>query len=160
MSDMAQPEASAAKSMELSSAENTVLSSACQIFEGSKDQKGYGLKRYKGKLYRAHRLTWLLTRGEIPEGYLVCHRCDNPSCVNVDHLFLGTPKDNTTDMINKKRQGIFTGELNGFSKLKEQDVLYIRSNTRKCPQKVLAKQFNVSQTTISDIQLGKIWKHI
>lgn len=68
------------------------------------DPKGYGFTRYYGKNIGAHRLAWILTNGEIGDSNLfVCHHCDNPGCINPDHLFLGTIQDNTQDMINKGR---------------------------------------------------------
>jgi hypothetical protein len=87
----------------------------CIEFVGYKDKNGYGIKSYQNKNYRAHRLVYMQTYGEIPEGLFVCHSCDNPSCVNPKHLFLGTPKDNTLDMIQKGRYVRMTGQRNGRS---------------------------------------------
>ncbi len=76
----------------------------CWLWTGSRNQKGYGWSRIQGISTRmAHRISWLLHRGDIPEGVLVCHKCDTPSCVNPDHLFLGTQKDNLLDMSRKGR---------------------------------------------------------
>jgi hypothetical protein len=75
----------------------------CHIWVGSKSQYGYGKFYFEGKDVRAHRVSWILTKGKIAENCLVLHKCDNPSCVNPNHLFLGTQKDNMQDMINKGR---------------------------------------------------------
>lgn len=85
----------------------------CWNFLGSKTRGGYGRMNYKNKSYKAHRLSYEKFIGAIPESYesihgtCVCHRCDNPSCVNPEHLFIGTQLDNMNDMINKGRNKVF-----------------------------------------------------
>jgi len=80
-----------------------VTSTGCWEFQGYKDEKGYGKIRVGKRIRRAHRYSYELAKGPIPKGMYVCHKCDNPSCCNPDHLFLGTPKGNTQDMIRKDR---------------------------------------------------------
>ena len=77
----------------------------CWLWTASKTKEGYGYFRFDGAMRKAHRMSWLLTNGEIPEGMLVCHTCDNPSCVNPKHLWLGTNRDNMDDMNAKGRHG-------------------------------------------------------
>jgi hypothetical protein len=76
---------------------------ACILWAKSRSSKGYGAAYYEGRQIGAHRLAWILAHGPIPPGMNVCHRCDNPPCVNVDHLFLGTPGDNNRDTVAKGR---------------------------------------------------------
>ena len=98
--------------------------SGCLEWQRGKDKNGYGqchaaVVAKKHKVSRAHQLAYVSVYGEIPPGMFVCHTCDNPSCCNVDHLFLGTPKDNVHDMLNKGRAKPPFGESSGNSKLKD-----------------------------------------
>lgn len=120
------------------------------------DKKGYPNYRFNQKRWRMHRYIYLTQKGEIPEGMCVCHSCDNPTCINPAHLFLGTIKDNTMDMVRKGRQA--KGERINLAKLNEEIVRLIKSSTEKRP--VLARRFSVSVQTITDIRKGKSWKYV
>ena len=83
-----------------------VMESPCVEFEGYRNKQGYGYTRHEGKMRRAHRVAWERANGLIPAGLCVLHRCDNPPCCNVAHLFLGTQKINVIDMMRKGRMNI------------------------------------------------------
>lgn len=132
---------------------------SCILFKGCKDTGGYGLKRYKNKLYKAHRLEWIQKRGDIPDGLFVCHHCDNPACINLEHLFLGTNSDNMKDMYSKGRGNNFKGEGSPCSKLTRVDVVYIRELLKlNITQQKIADTYKVDRTLISQIKGNKIWK--
>jgi len=126
----------------------------CHEWTGSKFRDGYGqfrLSRGVGMI-SAHR--WICQ--PIPDGMLVLHRCDNPSCVNRDHLYFGTHKENMKDMVQKKRQA--KGAKIHTAKLTEDDVNKIRNDNRL--HKVIANEYNVSDNLIGQIKNKEIWKHI
>ena len=134
--------------------------SSCWIWQGHKDIDGYGLFSFEGKVRKAHRLSFEQTNGPISKGLFVCHRCDNPSCVNPDHLFLGTLQENHQDMMAKNRHGhgTFSGSKNPSSKLTEQQVLEIRALPG--PHRKIAEQFGVSKCCIDEIRSRTTWTHI
>ncbi len=137
--------------------------SGCVIWIGATGMGGYGRINVNGKLVSAHRFAWEQSNGPIPEGEgyhgtCVLHTCDNPSCVNPEHLFLGTNQDNQDDMIAKSRDVNLKGEDHSLSKLTEADVIAIRADTRL--QKEIAADYGVGQTQIGRIKRRKSWKHI
>jgi hypothetical protein len=133
----------------------------CQEWIGHVSKKGYGqicFGGHQGKLTYAHRASWMLRHGGIPDGLCVLHRCDNPRCVNTEHLFLGTKKDNVDDMISKGRQR-FNMKLNGKPKLTRSQVEQIRKELADgIAGNKLAVQFGVSPANISQINKGHTWK--
>jgi len=128
-------------------------SEGCSFWEGYKTTKGYGEVKYEGKLWYTHRLSYQLTIGDIPEGKLVCHTCDNPSCIKPEHLFLGDPIDNSRDMKEKGRSHI------GY-KLAKDDIkdIIVSHIEKKESNTSLAKRYNISDANISLIINGK--RHI
>lgn len=121
----------------------------------------FGLGGRNGGMGRAHRVSYELHCGPIPEGVLVCHRCDNRTCVNPEHLFLGTPADNLSDMTTKGRRARVghTGASNPSAKLTEEDATAIRAAV-DVAWRDLAKRYGVGKTTIFDIRSGRIWSHL
>lgn len=103
-----------------------------------------------GISYSAYRISWILFKGEIPEGQWVLHTCDNPACINPKHLFLGTAKQNTRDMFGKGRSG--------KSKLVPSQVLKIRDDPR--PRRIIAKEYGVTLNMVQKIKSGHSWRHL
>ena len=145
----------------------------CWEWQGNRLSSGYGRMYIKRRTVRAHRVAYELRNGVIPTGLFVCHKCDNPACVNVAHLFLGTPQENSRDMVRKKRQASGNknasrryperrpkGETHYKAKLTDGQVRAIRQMRGQIPQHVLADQYNVSRSLINQIQLRGIWKHV
>lgn len=135
-----------------------------------KDSDGYGQFRFLTKYFQAHRFSFDLSKGDLPNHLLVCHSCDNPSCINPEHLFLGTPLTNTQDMIKKNRyhrgprkmNGSKDGSKNSYSKLIEADVVRIRElyGSGKFTQRMLAKKYKIGQSSISRMVNGITWDHV
>jgi hypothetical protein len=142
-----------------------VVSSKCWTWTGSRDQNGYGQFRLNGKLQRAHRISYLWNVGQIPDGLGVLHRCDNPSCVRPDHLFVGTQTDNMRDASIKgrckKKTDSMIGTLNQNAKLTPEKIVTIRLKTLAGASRLtLAKEFGVSAQTIQKIVSGRTWRHV
>ena len=124
----------------------------CIEFTGCKDNGGYGLKRKQGKLYKAHRLAWIEAFGDIPEGMLVCHHCDNRSCVNLDHLFLGTNSDNMKDMYSKGRGNDREVIAKKLNRALAKEIRESEGSHRD-----IAKIYNIDRTMVGKIKSGVCW---
>lgn len=136
---------------------------ACWGWIAMRDLDGYGMiwpGGAKGPMLKASRVSWEIHFGPIPSGLSVLHTCDNPSCVNPSHLFLGTQKDNRQDATRKGRTA--KGEENGSAKLTEPQVRDIRARYVEggITMRTLAKMFGVHPGTIGDILHRQIWRHI
>lgn len=144
----------------------------CWVWTGVLDRHGYGILDFRirkrntrvGPTAVSHRLAFELKFGIIPKRLRVLHHCDNPPCCRPSHLFSGTPKDNTDDMMKKGRNKFIPhlGESNGSAKLTEKQVIRIRKiySTGKIFQRPLAKKFGVSQRAVCAIVRRILWKHI
>jgi len=133
----------------------------CWVWKGSKDKDGYGRHRpIPNRSYiRAHRFSWMLYRGDIPEYIHVLHGCDNPPCVNPDHLFLGTNRINIDDMVSKHRQRV--GKAIEYAKLNDQQVREIRSYPSGFLSNAsLGRMYGVGKNAIRKVRNGETWKHI
>jgi hypothetical protein len=133
---------------------------SCWEWMRDKNKDGYGEVAYNKRKYIASRLAYEITYGKFDKNLCVLHKCDNPPCVRPSHLFLGTNKQNSEDMVLKDRNK--KGELINTSKLKEKDVLSIVELIKlgTYNQTEISKLFSVSPDTISLINSRKIWKHL
>lgn len=127
----------------------------CWIWTAYKTPLGYGAFCLAGKIL-SHRLSWEYANGPIPVGMFVLHKCDVRSCVNPEHLFLGTQKDNMADRNAKGRYA--KGETHKQTKLTNADVLAIRADTRT--SRVVAREYSVSHQNINHIRSRKGWTHL
>ena len=134
----------------------TVTALGCWDWSGRIPSNGYGTIHFKGKTYRAHRVSMMVMRNEDPGELYVCHKCDNKKCVNPDHLFLGTSSENLMDASRKGR--IAFGSRSGNSKLSEKDIVAIFEMEKSGKNaREISEMFPVSQSQICRILTNKTW---
>ena len=140
----------------------------CWEWKASCMRGGYGGFKYypdqknrkNRKQISAHIFSYIIAKGDVQKGLNVCHTCDNPKCVNPDHLFLGTHKDNMQDMINKGRGADNRGIKNGRSLLNEEKVREIKKMLKNKTNTEIACIYKVSDATIWQIRAGNNWKFV
>ena len=142
-------------------AKSVTKTEGCWIWKASKDKNGYGI--FRGMIghtafTRAHRYSYALHSGDLLVGMQALHTCDNPSCVNPEHLFAGTNADNMRDKANKGRSKPRVGNLNGKAILTEPQVRRILKDPR--PYTEIATQYNVAPSTIGSIKQRVSWRHL
>lgn len=150
------------------------LKTRCWEWLGALVSDGYGCIYIHNKRNGAHRFSWELHNGEIPDGLWVLHKCDNPKCVNPSHLFVGNRQQNVDDMMNKGRLEAPKGEKNGFSSLTPDQVLEIRTKFKRQSRKgqkgragnvssnanELAKEYGISAHHVRALVRKIAWKHL
>lgn len=133
----------------------------CWLWLGYVQGDGYGNFWLDGRNIVAHIAAYRLMRGDVPTGLFVLHTCDVRSCVNPDHLFLGTGQDNMDDMVAKGRSA--HGETHGRTQFTDEQIIEMRSrysNDKEQTQVELAEEFGVSVSTVHNLLTGKTWTHL
>lgn len=133
----------------------------CWNWKKATNNDGYGILTFHGKAWKAHRLAYHFSNSGIPDGMVICHTCDNPKCVNPDHLYAGTQQQNVKDRVKRRRSGNLKGVNNGKAKLSESDVLKIRSACDSGDRySDVATKFGISDSHAGLIHKRRAWGHI
>lgn len=132
----------------------------CEEWTQSRNFAGYGLRwdLFKHRYRKAHRMAWEDAHGPIPEGMLVRHKCDNPPCIRVDHLELGTYADNNNDRVKRGRSNPPRGERSSNAKLTEDEVRAIRAASGTTRE--IGAKFGVTHSHVSKLRRGQMWEHL
>ena len=156
------PPPSQAKDVKERLAANTTRRGTCLEFvTASQHWFGYGLVWYEGRSQAAHRVSYMLRHGPIPDGAVIRHRCDNPPCINPDHLVCGTQKDNMRDRFERGRANTARGSKIGSAKLTEWQVAEIRTRLALgVARRELARRYGVQGDAIGAIARNENWRHV
>jgi hypothetical protein len=133
---------------------------ACWLWQSTVDKGGYGRLTVKAKLLYAHRVSWEIHFGTIPDNVLVCHTCDNRRCVNPAHLFLGTDADNFQDMVEKGRFRCAHGERSRSAVLTEDDVIQARAMYPSMRVADIARRLGKPYAAVWNAINRKTWRHV
>ena len=135
-----------------------MAASGCWICVTHKQGNGYPQIEHRGRRKYVHRFVFEDAYGPVPHGINVCHSCDNPPCINPEHLYLGTQADNCADASKRGRTTI--GEKNRHAKLTCADVEAVRAAAGTATQKIIAEQFGISRRTVGQVIHRDTWRHI
>lgn len=138
---------------------NGPLETPCHIWALATGDRGYGIISYKGRSYLSHRVSWTIYKGPIANGLQVMHKCDNRSCINPDHLVLGTAEDNVKDMFDKGRQPNQLGQSNNNSRLTNAQASEIKKRLKAGDTvREIATAMDLRFTIIANIKQGNSWR--
>lgn len=129
----------------------------CWNWNAGKSKTGYGVFWLDGKQQSAHRVSYNFYIGTIADNMVVCHSCDNKSCVNPNHLWLGTQSDNVHDMLDKERTNQPKGEKHWNSKLTEEDVSKIREMSKTMKNSAISRILKIARQTVYNIVSNRNW---
>ena len=130
--------------------------SGCWIWMGAHDDRGYAFLQVDGKTRRVSRLSYEAFKGPVTSGLMLRHTCDNPFCVNPDHLLTGSSRDNMRDKVTRGRQ--VRGSRTWSAKLSEDDIIAIRNDI--ATNVAIAEKYSISSSHVSRIRSMKKWKHV
>jgi hypothetical protein len=132
--------------------------SGCWLWLGALNACGYGTIGVKYRSQLAHRISYSVFKGLVPKRKNVLHHCDMPCCVNPEHLFVGTQRDNVHDMEHKKRAYHPRGENHGLAKITEREVKLIRMDKRS--ERTIAKAMGLTRAIVRGVKIGRTWGHV
>lgn len=142
---------------------NTADPNVCWEWNNKRRPAGYGMFYFRGKWFSAHRISFQIVKGDIPDGLFVCHSCDNKSCINPAHLFLGTNRDNILDAVKKGIHGknLHRGTRHYRSLVQETDIILIRRlAAKRFSHGQIADLFDMTRRNVTKIVNRANWKHI
>lgn len=142
-------------------AHSVKLENGCVVWTGFKNNYGYGHVTINRKVRKAHRVAWEEENGPVPEGLCVLHDCpagDNPACINVDHLWLGTNADNVADRERKGRHHSGRCERHGLAKINNEQALAIFRDPR--PSRLVGIEYGLSGSSVRALRRGKTWRPV